>query len=159
VARSRDLFWRILEALGTTAAALELEEIGEHVYLQLVPDQTAGYSVTAQAVADVVFPAVLFSLETEVESRGVEDTGSTAWIFPARCWIADKNPFSKHGRIPIYLAARKALFDAFHEQPLAGVAEAVNMTVTPGVLFDPRLPNYHHLVSGFVVNVETQEDR
>jgi hypothetical protein len=156
---SRDLFWRILQALATTAAGLKLEGIEDHVYVQVVPDETVGYSVGRKQVVDVLFPAVLFSLDTEAERRGLEDTGSKGWIFPARCWVADKNDLHRHGKLPVYLGARKALFDAFDEQPLAGVAEAVNMLVIPAALFDPRLPNYQHIVSGFVVEVETEEER
>lgn len=160
---SRDLFWRILQAMAQTAIGLDLEGIGDHVYLQIVPDEVAGYHVPSKAVKDVIFPAVLISLDTESEAPAHEDTGTTGWIFPARVWIADKNPMQAHGKLPIYLAARKALFDVFAEQPdtfvLAGVPEVINVLVVPGVLFDPRLPHYQHLVSGFVVNVETEEVR
>lgn len=166
MARDPLLFWKILQALGQTAVALNLAGIGDHVYLQIVPDNATGYSVANQQLQDVVFPAVLFSLEGDEESRATEDTGSKAWVFPARCWVADKNPLERHDKLPVYLGARKALFDAFDEEAGVTVMQAqapplpvVNVLVVPGVIFDPRLPQYQHIVSGFGLRVETQEDR
>jgi hypothetical protein len=117
-----------------------------------------------------ILQAVLFVLDTEGEVRAPEDTGTKGWIFPVRCWVADRNPKERHDRLPIYLGARKALMDLFDERPLVAalddgslaaepVAEVVRMQVRPGLIFDPRLPNYQHLLSGMLIDVETEELR
>lgn len=158
-----DLFFRILHAVAARVEALAIDGIGSHVYMQLVPDEAAGLTVAGD-VSDVVFPCVLLTLDADAETRSPEDTGTKGWTMPVRMWIADKNPQHNHARIPLYLGARKALFDAFDEirgdaANDLGVPEIIRLTVTPEVRFDPRLPNYQHLVSGMLLTVETEEAR
>jgi hypothetical protein len=165
---ARDLHWRILLGIGATALALDLEGIKDHVYLQLVPDDSTGYSVAQGKDVPVVFPALLFSLDTEAERGAVSDTGTSGWILPIRCWVADTTNPRAHGRLPLYLGARKGLFDAFDEpagrpklRDATGQAieEVINVKVRPQAIFDPRLPQYQYLLSGMVIEVETEEER
>lgn len=129
-------------------------------YYQILPDDTAGYDLDTERVVDIKFPAVLLTAEGEIEGRpGNDDTGFKSREYPVRVWIADLNPARNHARGLDYLTWRKRLMDAFDDQAIAAVPEVVRCTVQPNVIFDPRLPSYAHIVSGFVVRVETEEPR
>jgi hypothetical protein len=113
---------------------------------------------------------VLFTLDGESETAGPDDTGARSWTFPVRCWVSDKNPGHEHRRLRTYLTARKALFDRFHQRPLyvplpgglvgaAPMPEVCRVEAVPGLIFDPRTPQYQHLVSGMLLRVEVEEAR
>lgn len=160
-----DIHPRIIKAMLAAIADLGIvtdPESGRTLpaFFQIVPDDTAGYDLAADAVTTYQMPAVLLTAEGETEGRpGNDDTGSRSREYPVRVWIADNNPARAHGRGFDYLTWRKRIMDLFDDAMLAAVPEVVRGVVTPNVIFDPRLPAYQHIVSGFVVRWETSEER
>jgi hypothetical protein len=154
-----DLYWTIKTAAGTAIVNLDLPGIGVRVYGQLIPGDKSGYSFADSKTVDIKFPAVLLTSEGETEEFLPGDSEGIAGRFPQRCWIADVVDPGMHAKERIYLGARKTLMKTFHQQKLVGCPAVRTMTVDPRVIFDPRLPHYQFVVSGFVVRFEWGQKR
>lgn len=154
-----ELYWTIKVAAGNAIVGLDLPGIGEKVYGQLIPGDKSGYQFSTGKVLDMKFPCVLLTSEGETEEFLPGDSEGIAGRFPQRCWIADINDPGRHKDERIYLAARKTIMATFHQRKLAGCGAVRSVTVDPRVIFDPRLPNYQHIVSGMVVRFEWGQKR
>lgn len=154
-----DVHWRIIGATAAVIVGLELERIEDHVYAQLVPDDTSGYNFAADRVTDVSYPFVGLTVEDEQESKVGGSTETEEWQYPLRVWICDKLHHHDHDKMRVYMVARKRIIRALSERYLPGVNEVRNILVTPHLIIDPRLPNYQHVVSGIGVKFWTFEAR
>ena len=149
-----DIHARIKAAAVQTIKDLEIEGdetfggIAERVYSQLMPDDS-----------DLRMPCIILTTEGEIEEDLGGDSGSERWRYPVRIWIVDKESHRRHDKESLYLAWRKAIIRTFHHQPMPAVPEAEGCTIRPGVIFDPRLPQYQNVVMSMVLWVSTTEPR
>jgi hypothetical protein len=152
-----DVHWRLGLAAQAAIVALELPgddvfgNIGERVYLQMFPDLTG-----------LLMPCVILSYEGEKEEVLDGDSLNARWNYPLRVFIVDAESPRKHEKANLYLSWRKAIIDIFHKRrgwAVGNVPEAEGSRVIPEVIFDQRLPQYAHIVSGIVVWTSTTEPR
>lgn len=154
-----DLYWKIKLAAGAVIVGLQLAGIGDRVYGQLFPNDKSGFNFKTGEMKDIVFPAVLLTSEGETEEWGRSDSEGLAGTFPQRCWIADRVNPDNAAKEVVYLTARKTIITVFHQQKLDGCPQVRSVTVQYGVMVDPRLPSYEHLISGFLLKFEWGQPR
>lgn len=156
------IHWRLIVGTATKIAALNLPLIGgasSRIYFQVWPEETAGYNFAAGKVTDITAPCVILTPENETEIEGDNsDTGARDYRYPLRIWIMDKS--KDNGKGPAFLATRKAIWDALRDlAEMPGVTELVRCTVTPGLIFDRRMPEYQTMASWLTARFETSEER
>lgn len=131
---------RIKHAVVLRLQELALEGIETRVYSQLLPDET-----------NVSWPAFFVTTEGERESEEWSTNQYIGIWYPVRVFIADKADRTRHEKEAKYLAWRKAALDAFRTERLLNAAEVRSIKIEPEVIFDPKLQQYQHMISGFVL--------
>jgi hypothetical protein len=106
---------------------------------------------TAVDVSNVVFPAIILSVEGVSESDESTLSSADDIGFPVRVSIIDRQDDYDHGTLPDYEGWRHLIDRAFRKQQLPGVPESVQCKVEYGDIGNPNLPKFQYLVSEFVI--------
>lgn len=82
--------------------------------------------------------------------------------YPVRVWLVDRMPVTDVDLRRTFLSFRKQAIDAL--RPLTALSDSTgpipgvyDVQVIPNVIFDPRLPHYQYMISGFLVRVLTRD--
>lgn len=119
-----------------------------NIYEQMFPDES-----------NVSYPCIVCTVDGVQETD--ESSLSTVDDFgrPVKVLIADRVDKYDHEQLPNYENWRQALIRCFVNQQIPGVPESVRCKIEPYVIIDPNLPQFQHMVSGFVIRAVTREPR
>lgn len=143
---SPDIWWRIDQGAVAVVNGLELEDV-KHVSSQIYPG--------VQGLTNAQFPAVVISQDNLVPRLLGRTSAAEEWRYPVRIWLLDMEP--SNAKKQMYLTLLRTLAGAFSGKRLAGVSEVQFCEVDYEVAFDPRLPQYRHVVTGMVLWFRTKE--
>lgn len=142
-----DLYERLAQAVGGVITATAPGTI-KRVFVSATVDD---------AVAD--YPCVFVTWDGSTEQYDMDFEGNLDG-YPISVLLCDRQDIHDPLFRARYLGIRKTLMDTF--RPLNGydsVPECWNVEVNPQVVFDPKLPQYMHVVSGFTVINRCWEQR
>lgn len=124
--------------------------LGGRVYGQMLPDES-----------NVTFPCVIVTSEGEREELLPGTSESIRRVYPYRVFIADRHGTRDHARDAQYRSWRRAILETFHQKRalIDLVPGCYWCEVAPEVVYDQKLPQYQHVVSGMVVRCYTTEPR
>lgn len=138
---------RVRRAIKNTLELLSLPP-AQRVYEQMYPDER-----------NIAFPCALVTVEGLSETVAQSFSQRDDIEHPVKVEIADRHGKNDHKMLPTYERWREAFARCFVAQQLAGVPESVTCRVDFNIIIDPNLPNYDHVVSGFIVRAVCREPR
>lgn len=145
---TNDLHERIGQAVATIVIGVVDAQFRNQVYVGIVPLwETAS------------FPCVFVTWGGATEEQDMDFEGNQD-KYPVHVLICDRGDLHDQTNRKEYLSWRKTLMDTF--RPLEfyeGVPEVWNVEVQPDIVFDPELPAYQHVVTGFMVKSSTWDSR
>ena len=130
----------IITVIQNEIIGLDLYAIGGRVFAVRWPDQK-----------QVDFPCVFVSVEGETEQADERVNVGTDWGYPTRVFLADNDTTNARANLTRELTWRQQIIDRFHMQQFAADPLVYQFKVVPAVIYDPRLPQYEHVVSGMVI--------
>jgi hypothetical protein len=104
----------------------------------------------------IKYPCVVVTCEGEQEGVNPSTNATTDTEYPVRVFVADRLDVLDETRMSVYEKWRQQMMEAFRSQRLAGVPEVYYTSVSPKLIYDPTLPQYQHLVSGFTLRMKTR---
>jgi hypothetical protein len=107
----------------------------------------------------IEYPCIILSNEGVAESlvggtNARDDVG-----YPVVVWMLDRNNSSYSERDGLYTLWRQQLIRAVRNWRAVGVSEIMTVQVEPQPIYDPKLPAYELVVSGFVARGLARELR
>lgn len=107
----------------------------------------------------VEYPCIILSNEGVAEAL-VGGTNSRDDVgYPVVVWMADRNDSGYAERDGLYTLWRQQLIRSVRNWRATGVDEIMTVTVEPQPIYDPKLPAYELVISGFVARGLAREIR
>ena len=143
---------RCLAGVASVLTMLNLDEIGDQIEQgEMQPSER-----------NAKFPCIFVTPDGDPEV--IEDDMTTfetdATAYPVNVLLADHSSQRDADRVPAYTGWRRQCMREFRKLvKLPGVNECYNITVAPKAVFDPSVPKYQYVVSGFQVQCHCEEAR
>lgn len=135
-----DLHERCAQGIGQLVLQYADSEIGSNVSVGMIT-----------LIDTLALPGVMVTFENVLEQQDMDFEGNIDG-YPLQVLLCDRADLHDQTNRKKYLAWRKTLMDACRAATsLATAPEVWNIEVTPTIIFDPQLPAYQHLVTGFTV--------
>jgi len=147
---------RCVDAVAARLAGLSMAALNGSVS---IPNDRIYKRTVAAPDGTMAYPCIVLSHEGQRESQEGTTTGKDDIGYPVNVWVLDRDDASREARRKGWLKWRQQVFRSLRNQRLAGVTEVLTVKVEPGMVFDPKLPDYQIVVLGFVVRVLCRELR
>ena len=151
---ANDTHERCAGGVAATITAIGLTHHGRTlpVYQKMMPDDSF-----------TQYPLLLVTYEGEAEQIEVASfENNFDVIYPVRVWIANRQAAQDQTMRSTYLSWRKQIADALRVKTTlsdsgGSIPGVYDVQVRGTVVFDPKLPEYQMMVSGFLVQVYTRD--
>lgn len=124
-----------------------------------VPNERIYQRVLPAPEGSFTFPCVILSHEGGREGQPGTTTNKDDIEYPVNVTICDRHGEDYATKRKVWLRWRQQVFRALRNQRLAGITETLTVRMEPMPTFDPKLPAFEYVVSGFVARCLCREMR